>query len=189
MSHAAEPVWTVRSDAPCPARAQVWKRCLKEPKWAKGMPPIDVPKPEATCRIRYTVRAAGGGGGVEAGTLIAQEGTHDSVLEFVHGERTVLPCVEMAVVQMKRGERALLTAPASLAYAAPNFSPATPIDAAHRNCDVEVRPHARARGGSIRDACVPAREWSWECACMGVPWQACVRARTGCMLAPIAGGD
>jgi FK506-binding protein 4/5 len=50
----------------------------------------------------------------------------------------VLPCLEMAVLDMKRGERSRLYAPAAWAFGAPNFPPAEAIDPRLRACDVEI---------------------------------------------------
>ncbi len=119
----------------------VLKRVLHEPVWAKGGPPIDVPNAEAACAIRYTARAAGavpsttGGGDAE---VIEAAGDAFAAVQFVQGERSVLPCIEMAVLQMKRGERALLYAPASWAYGAPAFPPAAKVPERVRACAVEV---------------------------------------------------
>jgi FKBP-type peptidyl-prolyl cis-trans isomerase len=61
-----------------------------------------------------------------------------AVGQFVQGERQVLPCIDAAVLMMRRGERALLTAPAECAFGAPNFPPALAIDERARGSDVEV---------------------------------------------------
>ena len=119
----------------------VLKRVLHEPVWAKGMPAIEIPKPEATCAVRYTCRLAGhvpstAGGG--EGEVLEAAGDAFAAVQFVQGERSVLPCVEMAVLQMKRGERALLYAPAVWAYGAPGFPPAAKVAEEHRGCAVEV---------------------------------------------------
>ena len=64
--------------------------------------------------------------------------TEGATQEFKQGERDVLPCLDAAVLAMKRGERALLTSPAVCAFGAPNFPPAEGVDARFRSCELEV---------------------------------------------------
>ena len=50
------------------------------------------------------------------------------VLQFKQGEREAMPCLDAAVLAMRKGERALLTASARYAFGAPNFPPAAAVD-------------------------------------------------------------
>lgn len=133
----------------------VTKRVLHCPAYVPGGgAEATVPKPEAICRVRYRAcikrpgRAAIELGGDQLGTVIETAGcppaasgpvaAEGDVREFKQGDRTVLPCLDAAVLRMRRGERALLTAPASCAYGARSFPHADSVDGAHRASEVEV---------------------------------------------------
>jgi hypothetical protein len=132
----------------------VTKRVLHAPIYVAGGPALDIPKPEATCRVRYVACVARGGraaierGAADLGEQIEEKGvildgsgpvaSEGEVLEFKQGERIVLPCIDAAVLAMKCGERALLTSPAVCAFGAPNFPPALVVEPRFRSCQVEV---------------------------------------------------
>ena len=70
-------------------------------------PGIEMPNPESTCCVRYSSAAVGGG---RERTVLEEVGMGGDVdgkpAEFVQGDRELLPCIEMAVVDMKVGEKA-----------------------------------------------------------------------------------
>ena len=139
---------------------EVLKRDVYQPPWVKGEMPAERPPPESVCRVRYICRVAGTGEaytrGLGYGELVVAVGemseeaegpvaaceaadvASGAIEEFIQGERLVMPCIDAAVLVMKRGERCLISAPAACAFNAPNFPPAQAIDPALRGKDVEI---------------------------------------------------
>ena len=76
------------------------------------------PTPLSSVQVRYTVRAAGGGEIIESSgddprTFIVSDGPLSGVL----------PCIDVGVREMRKGERDVLLAPAGWAYASPEYVP------------------------------------------------------------------
>jgi hypothetical protein len=69
-------------------------------------------------QVRYLVRAKGGG------ELIESSGDLSSTFVVTDGPmRGILPCIDAAVRELKKGEKAVLTAPTGWAYASPEYVP------------------------------------------------------------------
>ena len=132
----------------CPdSDGSVEVRLHTDPEDARGV------NEEATCRVRYVVRCkAAGGAGASGGYVDVAEteggaplgGGADGVLPFtfVQGCGQVLPCIDMAVRQMRPGGHAFVTSPSRYAYGAANYAPHGDVKAAlvdtYRSRDVEV---------------------------------------------------
>jgi len=123
---------------------QVLKRELHVPEVNLATPPHgpSMPNPEATCRVRYSCVAVGGGPEGDQRTMLDEVGMGGDALgepaQFVQGDRELLPCIEMAVLDMMVGEKARLYAPASWAFDAPGFPHAVEVAPQMRGQEVEV---------------------------------------------------
>ena len=121
---------------------QVLKRELHVPEVNLATHGVRMPKPEATCRVRYSCVAVGGGPEGDQRTVLDEVGMGGDALgepaQFVQGDRELLPCIEMAVLDMKVGEKARLYAPASWAFDAPGFPHAVNFAPQLRGQEVEV---------------------------------------------------
>jgi len=110
--------WTRVEEVPG-TDGQVVRKVLRE-----AMDQYERPSDDALCTIKYTVRMRGDNtSGMEgldadlAGEVVQTSGDEPS--SFTQGDESILPCIDAAVREMKRGERALICATSAWAYGAP----------------------------------------------------------------------
>ena len=118
--------WTRVEEVPG-TDGQVVRKVLRE-----AMDQYERPSDDALCTIKYTVRMRGDNtSGMEgldadlAGEVVQTSGDEPS--SFTQGDESILPCIDAAVREMKRGERALICATSAWAVSYTHLTlPTTP---------------------------------------------------------------
>jgi len=98
------------------------------------------PNEESTCRVKYVIRCQREGS--YEWEVAEEEGQRGAPLfEFIQACGQTLPCIDKGVQQMRRGGRAVISAPKEWAYGAPGYVPSPAkreIAERYKDCRVEV---------------------------------------------------
>ncbi len=91
-----------------------------------------MPNEGSACRVAFVVRTAGG-------EEVQREGTAELPYEFVQGEGCCIEAIELAVMEMKAGEKCLLRSPPRWAYGAyPHLQPSLEVERSDVTVELEL---------------------------------------------------